>query len=189
MLTLGPPSADWYHCATLAILISFGVAILVWLYWCFSPSFIFLLSQFVKRAFGVGSSDRDQSTDPPPSVRPRPLSREQAGGPERRQLSSVVMQQQVLLIFHTSVLLHVICILFGLPDYTISTYFMLIPTTSQASVHVENLKVAAKGIKAASHVAVCRHTCVIPSSPALAAPLKPSLTALRPCHTFFMMPL
>lgn len=43
------------------------------------------------------------------------------------------------------------------------------------------------GIKAVSQSAVCHHTCVIPSSPARPASSKPSLSALKSCHTFFMI--
>lgn len=48
-------------------------------------------------------------------------------------------------------------------------------------------KVVVKGIEAVSQTAMCRHTCVIPSSPALLASTKPSLPALKSCHAFFMM--
>lgn len=64
---------------------------------------------------------------------------------------------------------------------------MFISAPSQAVLTVWDFKVLVKGIKAVSQSAMCRHTCVIPSSPALLASTKPSLPALKSCHTFFMM--
>lgn len=64
---------------------------------------------------------------------------------------------------------------------------MFISAPSQAVFTVWDFKALVKGIKAVSQTAMCCHTCVIPSSPALLASTKPSLPALKSCHTFFMM--